>query len=78
VVCEARQEASIRTLVTHHIGSHPGLVLQGIATQDAGPGQGVVTVDVFSASRNDQAMEDLTTRIDVEPGVTELHWQRVH
>ncbi len=79
VVCEQRQEAAIRALVTQHIGSHPGLILQGIATQDADqPNLGVVTVDVFSASRNDRAMEDLTSRVDAEPGVTEVRWQQAH
>ncbi len=79
VVCEQRQEAVVRAIVTRHIGSHPGLILQGIATQDADhPNLGVVTVDVFSASRNDRAMEDLTSRIDVEPGVTEVRWQLAH
>ncbi len=69
----------MRTIVTRHVGSHPGLVLQGIATQDAGkPNQGIVTMEVFSASRNDRAMEDLTSRIDVEPGVTEVRWERAH
>ena len=79
VVCEHRQEPVVRTIVARHVGSHPGLVLHGIATQDADrPDQGVVTMEIFSASQNDRAMEDLTSRIDVEPGVTEVRWERAH
>ena len=79
VVCEHRQEAVVRTIVTRHVGSHPGLVLQGIATQDSDkPDQGVLTMEIFSATQNDRAMEDLTSRINIEPGVTEVHWQRAH
>ena len=77
VACEERQEAVVRTILMRHVGAHPGLILQGIATQDgAQPGQAVVTADVFSASRNDRAMEELTSRLTIEPGVTSVRWEQ--
>ncbi len=76
VVCEQRQEAVVRTILMRHVGSNPGLILQGIALQDGStPDQATVTADIFSASRNDRAMEDLTSRINIEPGVTSSGWE---
>jgi putative Mg2+ transporter-C (MgtC) family protein len=77
VVCEHRQEALLRTILTRHIGSHPGLVLHGIASKDVDQSdQAAVTADIFSGSRNDRAMEDLAARINIEPGVAEVRWER--
>jgi putative Mg2+ transporter-C (MgtC) family protein len=77
VVCEHRQEAVVRTILMRHVSSHPSLILQGIALQDGTqPDQATVTADIFSASRNDRAMEDLTSRINIEPGVTSVRWEQ--
>jgi putative Mg2+ transporter-C (MgtC) family protein len=77
VVCERRQEAVVRTILMRHVGAHPALTLQGIATQDVEqPDLAAVTADVFSGSRNNRAMEDLTSRINIEPGVTAVRWEQ--
>ena len=32
--------------------------------------------DIFSPSPNDRATEDLTSRINIEPGVTAVRWEQ--
>jgi putative Mg2+ transporter-C (MgtC) family protein len=77
VVCERRGEAVIRTILMRHINAHPSMTVQGLSTQDAERTDlAEVVADVFSASRNDRAMEDLMSRIHIEPGVTSARWER--
>jgi putative Mg2+ transporter-C (MgtC) family protein len=77
VVCERSQEAVMRMIVLRDVGAHPALTLQSVAVQEAEqPDRVVVTADVFSASRNDAAMEELTSRINSEPGVTVIRWEQ--
>jgi len=77
VVCERHQEAVVRTILLQDVGAHPVLTLQGVAVQDAEqPDLVVVTADVFSATRNDAAMEELTSRINSEPGVKVVRWEQ--
>ncbi len=77
VVCERRQEPLIRTILLRHINSHPTMMVQGITTQDAErPDLMAVAVDVFSYSQDDRAMQDLMSRINIEPGITAVRWDR--
>jgi putative Mg2+ transporter-C (MgtC) family protein len=51
--------------------------VQGISTQDADqPNTTVVLVDIFSASRNDRYMNDLVSRVSIEPSVSAVSWER--
>jgi putative Mg2+ transporter-C (MgtC) family protein len=78
VVCQQPQEALIRTILQRHINAHASLVIQGIATQDAdNDGKAVVVAEVFSLGRNDKAMEALMSRINIEPSVTSVRWERL-
>lgn len=76
VVCQANDVALIRTILIRHIGAHPRLILQGVAVHDAErPDQTAVTADIFSASREDRAMEELTSRLNIEPSVSSVRWE---
>jgi putative Mg2+ transporter-C (MgtC) family protein len=78
VVCQESQEGLIRTILQRHINSHASLVIQGIATQDAEEtGKAAVVVEIFSLGRNDKAMEALMSRINIEPSVTSVRWDRM-
>lgn len=77
VACRRRDEAVIRTIMLRHVNAHPSMTVQGISTQDAEqPDLTAVVVDVFSASRNDRAIQDVMSRINIEPGVAAVRWER--
>ena len=53
------------------------MTIQGFSTQEVDqPDQAAVVADVFSPSRADRAMQELMSRIQIEPGVTTVHWQQ--
>lgn len=77
-VCPDPREAIIRTILLRHVNAHPTMVVQGISTQDGDqPGRTAVVADIFSDRRNDRALEDRVSRLNIEPGVTGVSWERV-
>ena len=78
VLCDQKHEGIIRTILLRHINTHPGMTVQGISTQeDDHPDRTAVVADVFSVRRNDRAMEDLMSRLNIEPTVTSVRWEHV-
>jgi putative Mg2+ transporter-C (MgtC) family protein len=78
VVCQQKDESLIRNILLRHVNSHAGMTVQGIATQDEEhPERTAVVADVFSMRRNDREMEDLMSRLNIEPSVTAVRWERV-
>ena len=76
VVCQTTDVALVRSILMRHVGAHPGLILQGVAVHDADrPDQTAVTVEVFAHSREDRAMEELTSRLNIEPSVSSVRWE---
>lgn len=79
VVCDAKDERLIRTILMRHVNTHPDMLIQSIATQeDEHPERTAVVADIFSSRRNDRAMEDLMSRLNIEPAVTAARWEHVH
>ena len=78
VVCQEQHEGLIRTILLRHVNSHAGMTVQGIATQDdEHPDKTTVVADVFSVRRNDREMENLMSRLNIEPSVTAVRWEKV-
>jgi putative Mg2+ transporter-C (MgtC) family protein len=78
VICDQKHEGIIRTILLRHVNTHPGMTIQGIATQDDDhPDKSAVVADVFSIRRNDKAMEELMSRLNIEPTVTAVRWEHV-
>jgi putative Mg2+ transporter-C (MgtC) family protein len=78
VVCREEHEGLIRTILLRHVNSHAGMTVQGIATQDdEHPNKTTVVADVFSVRRNDREMENLMSRLNIEPSVTAVRWEKV-
>jgi putative Mg2+ transporter-C (MgtC) family protein len=78
VLCDQKHEGIIRTILLRHVNTHPGMTIQGIATVDGDhPDKTAVVADVFSVRRNDRAMEDLMSRLNIEPTVTSVRWEHV-
>jgi putative Mg2+ transporter-C (MgtC) family protein len=77
VLCGEKVQGVIRAVLLRHVNAHPQMTVQGISAQDGeGPGRAVVEADIFSVVRNDRAMEDLVRRLDIEPGVTAVSWDK--
>jgi putative Mg2+ transporter-C (MgtC) family protein len=78
VHCPADQGAVIRSILLRHINSKPYMTLTGLATHDAEEGghMGVVA-DVLATQRNDRLLEEIVSRLCIEPGVHAVSWERV-
>jgi putative Mg2+ transporter-C (MgtC) family protein len=77
VVCDVKNEGIIRTILLRHVSSHPMMTIQRISTQDADRSdQAAVVAVIFSTERNDRAMEDLMSRINIEHSVTSVRWEK--
>jgi len=78
VVCHESQEAVIRTVLLRHVNSLPNMTIQKIASQETEPnGRSAVIADIFSSERNDRAIQELMSRINIEPGVTSASWEKI-
>lgn len=78
VVCLEQQEGVVRTILLRHVNSLPKMTIQRISTQDAERGdRATVVADIFSVERDDRAMQDLMSRINIDPSVSSVSWEKV-
>ena len=55
------------------------MMIQRISVEDIEcPDQVEIRADIFSTDRNDRAIEDLMTCINIEPSVTSVSWEKSH
>jgi putative Mg2+ transporter-C (MgtC) family protein len=77
VVCEGKEESLVRGIVLRHINGHPKMNVHGISTQDSEQaGQTVVVAEIFSSDQNDRALQDVMSRLNIEPGVRSVRWEK--
>lgn len=77
VQCSEREQSVIRTILLRHINANAKLAVQGIATHETEvPDRVAITVDVFSIQRNDRVMEELVARLNIEPSVVAVSWEK--
>jgi putative Mg2+ transporter-C (MgtC) family protein len=78
VVCQSQHEGLIRAILARHVNIHPTMILQGIGIQDSDvPERTTVVADVFAVRRNDRELENLMSRLNIEPSVTSVRWEMV-
>jgi putative Mg2+ transporter-C (MgtC) family protein len=77
VVCQEKQEGIIRNILMRHINSNPKMLVQGIAIQGSDGASEAVVADIFSVERNDRAMQEVMSRINIESSVSSVSWERV-
>jgi putative Mg2+ transporter-C (MgtC) family protein len=77
VLCQERQEGVVRNILMRHINSQPKMIVQGISIQAADGGCEAVVADIFATERSDRAIQDVMTRLNIEPSVTSVSWERV-
>jgi putative Mg2+ transporter-C (MgtC) family protein len=77
VVCPTEQVAVVRTIFMRHVNSQPTMTVQGISTQDTEQAErSAVVVEIFATERNDKYMNDLVSRICIEPSVSSVSWEK--
>ena len=54
------------------------MTIQRISTQEIGEsGQAVVVADVYSIDRKDRAIQDVMSRLNIEPDVRSVSWEKI-
>jgi putative Mg2+ transporter-C (MgtC) family protein len=77
VVCQGKEEAVVRAIVLRHINAHPKMNVHGISTQESDQADQIVVVaEIFSTDRNDRALQDVMSRLNIEPGVKSVRWEK--
>ena len=77
IVCDVVEETLVRSIVLRHIASQARMSVQGISTQDGSePGRAIVEAEIFSLDRNERAMQDVMSRLNIEPAVKSVSWTR--
>ena len=77
VTCKTAEEGLIRTTVMRHVNSQAHMAVQGLATKDAEqPGCTVVVADIYSVEPNDHFLNDVVSRLIIEPCVSAASWER--
>jgi putative Mg2+ transporter-C (MgtC) family protein len=78
VVCPRKEAGLVRTILLRHVNSHSAMTVQGFETHDADQeDRAAVVVNIYSTRRNERALEEVVTRINIEPGVSAVSWERV-
>lgn len=78
VTCQEKDEGVIRTILLRHINSHPRMTIQSISTKESEQdGKTIVVAEIYSMERNDRALEEIMSRLNIEPGVTAVRWEKV-
>jgi putative Mg2+ transporter-C (MgtC) family protein len=78
VVCPSHDEAVIRTILMRHVNSHASMLIQGIGVQSADEsGMTKVVVDIHSSVRDDRNLQEVVSRINIEPSIRSASWERL-
>jgi putative Mg2+ transporter-C (MgtC) family protein len=75
VVCQEKDEGVVRNILLRHVNSHAKMSVQGISTQEEGI-NAVVVADIFSVERQDRAVQEIMSRLNLEPGVKSVSWEK--
>jgi putative Mg2+ transporter-C (MgtC) family protein len=76
IECDADQDMQVRQVLLRHVNGHERLSLQGLSTEDLENNRTVVLAEIFSIDRNDRAVEEIVTRVGIEPEIKAISWQR--
>jgi putative Mg2+ transporter-C (MgtC) family protein len=76
VTCALEQEGVVRSIFMRHVNSQVHMTLQGVSTHTTDEGDKVIVAEIFSSYRNDALMNQLVSRISIEPHVSAVSWER--
>jgi putative Mg2+ transporter-C (MgtC) family protein len=77
VVSHHDEEANVRQIILRHVNSVAVMQVQGLSIHDTdNPDRGAVVAEIYSSQRNDRRINDLVSRLSIEPTVTDVSWKR--
>lgn len=76
IECDSDQDMQVRQVLLRHVNGHERLSLQGLSTEETETDRTVVLAEIFSMDRNDRAVEEVVTRVGIEPEIKAISWQR--
>jgi putative Mg2+ transporter-C (MgtC) family protein len=75
VICRGEDEAHIRTLLLYTV-NNAAMTLQALDSEDVDSGNKVqVRASLIMADRNDALLEQVVSRLSLEPGVSAVSWK---
>jgi putative Mg2+ transporter-C (MgtC) family protein len=78
VICTRPEAPVVRTILLRHVNAHATMTVQGFTTSEIEKeDQAAVLVEIHSSMRNDRALEDLVNRINIEPGIIAVSWEKM-
>jgi hypothetical protein len=78
VECEEKRGSTVRAILVHYINGYPETSVQGVSTVGAGPpGLVAVTAEVTSTEQKDREIQEIMSRLNIEPGVRAVSWKKV-
>jgi len=78
VICEAKDEGLIRTILLRHASSHAKMAPQGISTEDCEQSdQAAIVAEILSLEQQDRVIEEIMNRINIEPSVRSVTWKKM-
>jgi putative Mg2+ transporter-C (MgtC) family protein len=76
VVCRGQDEAHVRALLLQIVGTNSGIRLRSLNSEDLEtPDKVEVEADLLTQERNDAFLEQIISRLSLEPGVTAVSWR---
>jgi putative Mg2+ transporter-C (MgtC) family protein len=77
VVCDEKDEGLIRTILLRHVNAHAKMTTQGISSEDSEePGRATVRAEILSLEQQDRAIQEVITRLNIEPAVRSVSWKK--
>lgn len=73
-VCNEDDEAHIRALILQALSKGP-MTICGLESEDLDRNRAEVRADLLGESRQDKALEDVVSRLSLEPGVIGVSWR---
>jgi putative Mg2+ transporter-C (MgtC) family protein len=78
VVCRAADEGVIRTVLLRHVNSLPRMTIERTSTQEAErDDHATVVANIYAIARDDRAIQDIMSTINIEPSVSSVSWEIV-
>ncbi len=79
VECDGKDSIAVRTALLRHLSSIPGLVVTGVtARKKKGRKRMTVVADLHAEPANDKLIQEVVSRLIIEPGVLAARWEKTH
>jgi putative Mg2+ transporter-C (MgtC) family protein len=76
VICRAIDEAHVRAVLLQAISSNPEMKLRSLNSEDLEDRERVeVEADFLTQERNDKFLEQIISRLSLEPGISGVRWR---